>query len=363
GLIKGENKGGKASSTEPSIGFTGGIGGGSASVVADLVDVNGDGLLDSVTGGGVALNSGYGFEDSESWGAKTTSKSTNGNIAVGGGYNKGIYDFAGGINLNNSYNVTNYTLQDLNGDGLPDRLIQDGSKLKVQFNTGAGFAGEPVQWHGAMAVDLPAAVGKTAGLPTRNVMPQSDTVGLGGGVYFTISFTIPIVQITININPGINASLNASRQELSYQDVNGDGLADQLISKKNSELKVALNQTGRTNLLRKVTRPLGGSFELSYQRSGNTYDQPQSKWVLSQVVVEDGRGNSYPTGYAYFNSGYYDRLERENYGYAHVQEVRADGATIDTFYHNRDYARKGLAFRTVLRDAGGRLFSMEDSVW
>jgi hypothetical protein len=33
---------------------------------------------------------------------------------------------------------------------------------------------------------------------------------------------------------------------------------------------VALNRTKRTNLLKSVSRPLGGKFELACERSGNT---------------------------------------------------------------------------------------------
>jgi hypothetical protein len=54
------------------------------------------------------------------------------------------------------------------------------------------------------------------------------------------------------------------------------------------ELVVASNLTARTNLLRKVTRPLGATFELDNERSGNTFEQPQSQFVLSRVVTFDG---------------------------------------------------------------------------
>jgi RHS repeat-associated protein len=368
GLIKGESKSGKNGTTEPSIGFSGGIGGGEATVVADLVDVNGDGLLDSVTKGGVALNRGYGFEFPERWGTSTTSKSSSGNVAVGGGYNTGIYAFAGGINLNNSYNVTDYTMQDLNGDGLPDRIFQSDKKLFVQFNKGAAFAA-PVQWHGAMIIDLPSALGKAAGLPTSNVMPQSDSVGFGGGIYFTISIDI-VFKIVININPGINVSMNASRQELSYQDVNGDGLADQLISTKNSQLRVALNQTGRTNLLKSVTRPLGGDFEVTYERSGNTYEQPQSRWVMNQVTIHDGHPGDGPdslTTSIVYTDGYYDRLERDFYGYRSITQELGEIDSSDMehspyrksvrVFKTDSYYTRGMLQSEELFDARGQLYT------
>jgi hypothetical protein len=131
--------------------------------------------------------------------------------------------------------------------------------------------------------------------------------------------------------------VNGSRQELAYQDVNGDGFVDQLISTENSELRVALNRTGRTNLLKSVARPLGGKFELAYERSGNTYEHPHSRWVMNRVTMHDGHPGDGPdtltTTFDYRDeqgrkAGIYNRLEREFYGYPVViqEQGEADGA-------------------------------------
>jgi hypothetical protein len=92
---------------------------------------------------------------------------------------------------------------------------------------------------------------------------------------------------------------------------------------RDGDIEVALNQTGVTNLLKSVTRPLGGTFELAYERSGNTYEQPQSRWVLSAVQVKDGVPgdgvDTLMTNYRYAD-GYYDRWERDFYGYRTVTE-------------------------------------------
>jgi hypothetical protein len=100
-----------------------------------------------------------------------------------------------------------------------------------------------------------------------------------------------------------------------------------LHSERNSQLQVALNPIGRTNLLKTVKRPLGGKFEIEYVREGNTYDIPQSQWVMSSIRLTDGRGNAYHTRYNY-RAGYHNRYEREFYGFDRVVETQAASDTL-----------------------------------
>lgn len=89
-----------------------------------------------------------------------------------------------------------------------------------------------------------------------------------GGVYFT--FSICFIAVCIVINPGADISTGASRAEQALRDINGDGFADQLSSTSDDQLVVAENRTGRTNLLRHITRPLGAAIDFDYGRDGNT---------------------------------------------------------------------------------------------
>src|SRR5262249_50244616 len=135
-----------------------------------------------------------------------------------------------------------------------------------------------------------------------------------------------------------------------------------------SQVFVKLNQVGKSNLLKTVTRPLGGTIELDYRREGNRVapdesprvDMPQNQWVLASTTTSDGRGNRYRQTFDYFGSGVYDRAERENLGFARVVTTRDDGSRIEAFFHNQDYYRKGLALRIVEKDAAGNLFTAED---
>ena len=141
-------------------------------------------------------------------------------------------------------------------------------------------------------------------------------------------------------------------------------------STASSKVFARINNTGTTNLLKAVKRPLGGRIELEYARSGNKVDRSDpdniiemnsSKWVMSKSTVKDGQGNSYPMRFRYFESGYYSRPERDNYGYGHIQTIRADGATEDQFFHNQTYSKKGLAYRKVFRDKNGQLYTREEN--
>lgn len=82
--------------------------------------------------------------------------------------------------------------------------------------------------------------------------------------------------------------MSMGRPEVAVMDIDGDGFPDHLTSTKDSSIEVRRNQIGRTNLLQKVSRPLGASFTLDYERDGNTYQLPQSRWNLSRVAVFDG---------------------------------------------------------------------------
>lgn len=340
------------------LGLSESLGSGESAVDADLIDINGDGLPDRVKQENgqlkVALNLGYRFADYESWGQGEIHAGSSQSAAISAnlgilGYNDGIYGFAGGSSFTINTSRTQRLLTDINGDTLIDQARWENGVLLIAINTGAGFAPE-VAWQGALGSGL----------------AQDSNVGLGGGFYFTIGIgPLCLAGCYVILNPGADLSRNMARPEVSLHDVDGDGYVDHVFSSDDSQMSVARNRTGRTNLLKTVTRPLGASFEIAYTRSGNTVDQPGSSWVMARVMVADGfasdGADTQLTTYRYEN-GVYDRQEREFYGYGKVVEEQrdpADGAlyrAIHQEFYNDSFYTKGLVKRIAVYDADGNLF-------
>ena len=327
-------KDGASSSMNASLGFN--LAGSQSASEAkyDLLDVNGDGLLDRVTQVGsalkVRLNYGYRFGADETWDLDTTLSASNGRELSAGvtlGINDGIFGFGGGVTVNlgesrtKDYGgpeifgsqVPGATLVDVNGDGLIDRVLPTTTtnQLAVSFNLGSGF-GPPVAWLGAPGGDL----------------TESEHLGAGGGAYFTVGVgPLCLAGCYLIVNAGVDHTESVHRQAVALSDINGDGYPDHLTSTADNEIQVRLNQHERTNLLVRVNQPLGGRFDLAYDRAGNTFDLPQSRWVLAEVTSFDGVLGDSPNGglgadfqkstFAY-EDGRYDRLEREFYGFGRM---------------------------------------------
>nr|WP_264085164.1 SpvB/TcaC N-terminal domain-containing protein [Kibdelosporangium phytohabitans] len=342
----GSNNTATSGPVQPALGIGGSLGGGESDTRLDLIDINGDGLPDKVYANGDAqLNLGYSFAAREPWPAGPINDASTRNLGVNLGFNVDNYGFAGGVSAELGTSFTNASMLDVNGDGLTDRVFTDGANpIKVAVNTGTGFTA-PTPFRGSFA-DI--AVDKNA--------------TLGAGVYFT--FPVPTPVGTFVFNPGVNVSTSIGRAEVGLRDVNGDGLADHVRSTRDNELQVAVNKTGRTNLLRTVNRPMGARVDLDYTRTGNTAAMPESRWVLSRTSVSDGHpgdgADTRLTTYRY-EQGTYDRLEREFTGFGKViTETRDSDAvyrsTIDEYRTDGPHT-KGLLVRTMTTDGAGKLYA------
>jgi len=122
-----------------------------------------------------------------------------------------------------------------------------------------------------------------------------------------------------------------------------------------------------------LLRPLGATFDLEYIRDGNTYDLPQSRWLMTKTSVFDGHAgegaDNQVTTYRY-SSPKYNRLERDFYGYGSVVEEHRDTLAFNTIYRsvarefqNDSYYTKGLLKREVLQDASGRPFTETENTY
>jgi len=354
------------------LGLSGSLGKGESHPQHDLVDINGDGLPDLLFEQNgqlmVSLNLGYSFAPAEPWGTGQLGDgaSENGSIGASLGFNDGIYGFAGGVSLSKNKSETSEQLISMTGSGLPDRVINTPSGLQVAFNTGTGFA-PPVPWPGAPdgACADNTSVG-LAGIDWNTTRICNGDTSLGAGAYFTVGIPLCFLACYVILNPGVDSSQTMGREEGMLRDVNGSGAPSYVSSTSDGQMTVSLNNIGRTNLLKSVTRPLGAIITLDYQLTGNTTDQPTQRWVMSKVSIDPGHpagAVTQATSYAY-SGGTYNRLERMFYGFATVTENVLDTTNGDAVYRTtvRDYDTssyytQGLLLRTRVFDAAGHLFT------
>ena len=370
----------------------------------DLMDVNGDGLPDRVSmdsGGAsvtVQLNLGYRFGAPEVWplpnwqsgggpGSCTDLVDT-----IGSGIGSLITDrnspnalsfirssavHAGfaigpiGGNASTSLVRTLVQLVDVNGDGLLDHVSKEDGEdfFRVKLNHGDGWDPEQ-RW------PVPAwgtSLGGVYVIPGLNHC--LDAVSNTGNIAANVSIGVPLCLTLIPPVPVVGLELEFSGQitgnggglQLSFEDLDGDGLPDHVLKKTNDpNVYVKRNLAEQANLLIGVQRPLGGSLAFTYARQGNKVgpsadgqrkvDMPDTHWALAGVTEDDGRGNSYTSRYDYFNESFYDRAERESYGYSHVKTTRPDGSTIDRHFKNQDLYQRRLPESEQLADASGRVF-------
>jgi len=264
----------------------------------DVIDMNGDGLPDRVVydrtspydAWKVYFNNGSGFEPGIDW------------------PNPSAWDIYSGNDIRDTGTYGFYTdVIDMNGDGLPDRVVYDRTSpydaWKVYFNYGGGF-GPGVDWPN------PSAWNDISGNYIRNK--------------YASGFYTDVV------------------------DLNGDGLPDRVVYDKTSPYdtwSVYYNNGPVSDLLSKVENGIGGSTEITYAPStdyANTF-LPFAVQTVSSYTNKDGRGNSYTFEYQYLG-GFYDSTEVEFRGFQKVTACQPacqgyESITETTFH--QDYYKKG----------------------
>lgn len=270
---------------------------------------------------------------------------------------------AGSISRHNQH----ATLADINGDGLPDlvRNLASGT-IVVNFNLGRWFSpsvyltvstqGQLPDLAGLVDDALPSSVqlnvsdslknladGMRTRIPGLGFMPpglgnQLAQAPLPSALSATNAFTLSIggggglsggAPIGFGVNIGVGAGQTVSWSNVQFMDLDGDGLPEPVRRGPAGTIQARLNQLGKVNRLIKVVNPLGGSIEMEYARTGNTFEMPQNRWVLSKVTVNHDvnsmdrptatgdrtRKHSWTHSYA---GGVWDRLNKDFLGFGHV---------------------------------------------
>jgi RHS repeat-associated protein len=299
--------------------------GGAASSMR-MFDINGDGLPDrvmlihsSISSGPalaqnqtylvVELNNGYGFEPAVNW----TNVNPYYNLTCGGGTTPGIQD------LGDDYQVA---YRDINGDGLPDRIIacqcsySGGTQVGytnwlVQINTGTGF-GPLINW---------------GPIQSQNQPLQENYCGIqSSGVIGTSTSGITMLL-----------------------DMNGDGLPDRVEYVYNATVNsnyyfVELSSGPVPDLLTIASNGLGGVVSATYQPATHwdnreTTNTSPSRYLLpfplptvSSVSVGDGIYSSNTTTYSY-TGGFWSYPLHQFNGFAQTTVVDPLGLTTVHWFH------------------------------
>lgn len=347
------------------------IGGGTNTEKTLWIDMNGDGLPDRVIADGnitVQLNLGYSLGNPQVWqyGSDELSGKQS-NFSGGAGYSFADNTIGGGISVAASKAWTEKNIQDINGDGLPDLLLDNSDgNFSYRINGGNAFSSNIFSSNVGGYINFSRGTSEGVNGSYTQVFP------------IIIPFIPPIcIQVSVGGGAGFDHSLN--RTENILDDINGDGFVDILNAgggtASEGDLSVRLSKIGKTNLLRKVNTPTGGSWEVAYERVGNTFEFAQSKYVLSTIKTFDGFttdnnwSNDRNVTSVKYENPYYDRREREFFGFDKVKvnqhggfntdiNIQATNPTLPTVYrysvqefHNNNYYLKGAVKKETLFDA------------
>jgi len=357
----------------------------------DLIDMNGDGLPDRVVYDkvypydtwSVYFNNGSGFNAGVDWPNPSAWGNVNGNL----------------IRNTNAYGTFTDVI-DMNGDGLPDRVVYDKTSpyntWTVYFNNGSGFdAG--VDWPNPSAWALIQGNyirnSDTYGTYTDLIDMNGD--GLPDRVVYDKVYPYDTWSVYLNNGSGFDPTPiswpippawygnrgNYIRDTDGYGaltdviDMNGDGLPDRVIYNRNCGYpytncpwSIYLDKGPVSDLLSKVENEFGGTIGFTYLSSTayQNYHLPFKVQTVSSVSVNDGNGVISTTNYTYWG-GYFSAADREFRGFEHVKQTKPDQSTVGTWYYQdktgdqwdgQCVGCRGKPYEQQIKDSSGNLYTM-----
>ena len=142
--------------------------------------------------------------------------------------NKTISNSSAGINESTGDSFNSRQWIDMNGDGLPDKvIIEKGGNIRVFLNTGYGFT-EEVIWNNDPNIQLGALLITN----TRN----NTGAGIGSGAGLFENDISQDVKFTASFGYGFGVSKSTANVKRTLIDVNGDQLPDLVVSGSNNSI-------------------------------------------------------------------------------------------------------------------------------
>lgn len=371
--------------------FSAGLGlslnlGGANTETQSFIDINGDGLVDIFnlqSGNKIKFNYGNSFSSSNenfNYAAPVLSKPSPLNApSINLGFSgNGSVPFSVSVGMSSTSGNTNKFYIDINGDSLPDLLTYDTATAYVRFNLGNKFSDTPISIKYDTISPLLSMLNNNK---LTSLSAQGSFSKFWGRCIFYLwipigwfVIPIPLVYFKAGFTLGGSANLSISENNREFRDMNADGFID-FVQNNDNLITVYKSRIARTNKLKTVINPIGGSFTVDYAVQPVTFDNPHAKWAMSSVTVNDGRDlvndgvDSFTKTFKYEN-GKYDRRERAFYGYETVEihEVLDANTTRKsvTKYHNSSYFLEGLVKESAVYKVSNNvseLFSKSENTY
>jgi hypothetical protein len=214
------------------------------------------------------------------------------------------------------YRHSTMDYMDINGDGLPDRLVQNDSNiLTVRLNTGNGF-GPAFKYYSV------------------------------NGNYLRMTGTWHINQLYDYIDMDVDGMLDRIYRDCKYPSWS-------------DPFHIQMNTTSYPvdSLLTKIVFPEGGKKSYTYKPfDRNLNPNYQSKcWVLDSITTEDGLGSHTVEQYE-FSGGSSDTSNKKNNGFRKVKVIEPTGDYKETFYYQGG-ANSGAVEKEIIYNTEGKIFS------
>jgi RHS repeat-associated protein len=297
-------------------------------------------------------------------------------------------------------NTTMITMLDMNGDGLPDRVMRKYDApyagFDVQLNNGSGFD-KPVIWGPLLYNNGPEASSpewSDSGLYKRLALIDMNADGLPDRVHYEDNDNKYEVQL--NNGHGFEAtyvywtnigsigqafdcitgySLSPYGMRADVFDINGDGLPDKVTNKITGApydyVEARLNNNSMpAGYLKEISNGIGGTIAVTYKpykgKDNSSYDPqkllPFCVWVVDSITQNSGFSQPINTQNFKYDSGFFDFKDREFRGFGYVKTTDSEGTSSESYF-KQDSIFKARPYKQEVKDKDNKLYSKTENTW